>query len=161
MAQDKKVQTQDFLPLIVIIGSVAVATMIKSYTMGSYWMHDFMGFFLLIFGSLKAYNLHGFAQAFTSYDIPAFYIPGYAYLYPFIELTLGLCYLFTYALWYTHITTIAIMLAGALGVLQALISSRSISCACLGMVFVLPMTYVTLAEDLLMAGMAGYMLMTM
>lgn len=161
MAQEKSgYSLSDFIPLACIIAGVALATYIKVVYTESYWMHDFMGFFFLVFGGLKAYNLRGFAGAFASYDFGAAYLPGYAYLYPFIELALGVCYLCAYYLWYTNIITLSIMLFGALGVGYALYRGRALECACLGMVFVVPMTYVTLIEDLLMAAMAGYMLLS-
>jgi hypothetical protein len=50
------------------------------------------------------------------------------------------------------------MLISALGVANELRKKQTIMCACLGTVFKIPMTYVTLFEDLLMASMALYML---
>ena len=50
------------------------------------------------------------------------------------------------------------MLVGSIGVFQTLLDKRAIQCACLGTVFKLPMTKVTLAEDLGMAAMAAAML---
>ncbi len=44
------------------------------------------------------------------------------------------------------------------GVVNSLVAQRRIKCACLGTVFNLPMSYVTLIEDMLMAGMAVAML---
>ena len=50
------------------------------------------------------------------------------------------------------------MLIGSLGVLRALLDKRAIRCACLGTAIKLPMTTVTLVEDLGMAAMAAVML---
>ena len=50
------------------------------------------------------------------------------------------------------------MLVGAAGVLKALLDKRAIRCACLGTALNLPMTKVTLVEDLTMASMAAAML---
>ncbi len=149
----------DFIPLISIIAFVVFATYLKGIYTPTYWMQDFMGFFFLVFGGLKIYNLRGFAGAFATYDFGAAYIPGYAYLYPYIEFALGVCYLSATYLWYTNVITLCIMLFGASGVAHALYRGKSLTCACLGMVFVVPMTYATLYEDLLMAAMAGYMLL--
>lgn len=54
--------------------------------------------------------------------------------------------------------TLVIMLLGAAGVPQALLSGRSIRCGRLGTTLNLPMTTVTMVEDLLMAAMAAAML---
>ena len=47
---------------------------------------------------------------------------------------------------------------GTVGVVRTLLARRKIRCACLGTVFNLPMSSVTLVEDVLMAGMAAVML---
>lgn len=45
-----------------------------------------------------------------------------------------------------------------IGVLQAVLNKRKIECACLGAVFKLPMSTVTIIEDALMMMMSGAML---
>jgi hypothetical protein len=52
------------------------------------------------------------------------------------------------------------MVVGAIGVLKALLDKRAIRCACLGTALNLPMTTITLVEDLGMAAMAAVMLLT-
>ncbi|MDP3725587.1 MAG: hypothetical protein Q8R36_00140 [bacterium] len=47
---------------------------------------------------------------------------------------------------------------GALGVFLKLRDGEVVPCACLGVVFKIPMTWVTFIEDLLMAVMAAFML---
>ena len=54
----------------------------------------------------------------------------------------------------------AVMTVGAIGVGRALRRTERIPCACLGTVFKLPMTKITLFEDLLMAAMALAMLLS-
>ncbi len=58
----------------------------------------------------------------------------------------------------TNVTTLVLMLVGSVGVFQTLLNKRVIQCVCLGTVLKLPMTKVTLAEDLSMATMAAAML---
>ena len=50
------------------------------------------------------------------------------------------------------------MIVSSIGVTKELAQGRKITCACLGAVFKIPMTYVTLLEDVLMAVMALIML---
>lgn len=52
-----------------------------------------------------------------------------------------------------------VMLIGAYGVYRKLRAHEEIPCACLGTVFKVPMTWVTLGEDLLMAGMALFLIL--
>ena len=50
------------------------------------------------------------------------------------------------------------MAIGSAGVALKLLQGQELMCACLGAVFKIPMTYVTLAEDLIMGLMALLML---
>ena len=52
------------------------------------------------------------------------------------------------------------MTVSIIGVLQSVFNKRKIQCACLGAVFNLPMSTVTIIEDLLMITMSGIMLIT-
>jgi len=76
-----------------------------------------------------------------------------------VELALGVAYRLGFALMVTNIITLVVMLIGAVGVLKALLDKRRIRCACLGTALNLPMTKVTLVEDLTMAAMAAAMLL--
>lgn len=152
-----------FLPLIAILSIIIIATIIYARLTGDIsfinLMNTFMGMFFLTFGAFKLYNLQGFAEAYSSYDLIAHESLTYAYAYPFIEVGLGIAYLLKWEPKLISLITLLLMLIGALGVWIELRKNRPIMCACLGVVFKLPMTYVTLAEDLLMAAMAAWMLL--
>jgi hypothetical protein len=53
-----------------------------------------------------------------------------------------------------HIFTLAIMGVSITGVFQTLFAKRKIQCPCLGAVFNLPMSTITIIEDGLMVGMS-------
>jgi hypothetical protein len=53
------------------------------------------------------------------------------------------------------------MLIGAAGVWRELRKNNQIPCACLGVVFKIPMTWVTFIEDVAMAAMAAAMIFLM
>jgi phage shock protein PspC (stress-responsive transcriptional regulator) len=118
-----------------------------------------MAAFFLMFAFFKLINLEQFAEAYSMYDIIAKRAYWYGYLYPFIELGLGVAYLLNWRPKVVNIFTLCMMLICATGVFIELRLGKKIVCACLGAVFKLPMTYVTLLEDLLMAAMAGLMLL--
>ncbi|MBX9734623.1 MAG: hypothetical protein K2X37_11235, partial [Chitinophagaceae bacterium] len=61
----------------------------------------------------------------------------------------------------TNTVTFVVMTVSIIGVLQSVLNKRKIKCACLGAVFNLPMSTITIIEDLLMIGMSGVMLLTM
>lgn len=151
-----------FLPLIIIMGVIIAFTIGMSFYRGDWnfkeTMLDFMAGFFLVFGFFKIINLPGFVEAYAMYDIIAQRSKLYAYIYPFIEIGLGIAYLLRYQLFLANIITVIIMVIGSIGVAIELSKGRQIVCACLGTVFKLPMTYVTLAEDLIMGLMAVIML---
>jgi hypothetical protein len=152
---------QTFLPLITIFLVVFGITAIHQWYYG-FTLHDalriFMAAFFLVFGFFKIINLHEFAEAYSMYDIIAKRAYWYGYVYPFIELALGLAYLFDWRPKFINIFTLCIMMICAAGVFIELRAGHKIVCACLGAVFKVPMTYVTLLEDLMTAAMAALML---
>jgi hypothetical protein len=54
-----------------------------------------------------------------------------------------------------NLTTLVVMSVSSIGVIQSVLQKRKIRCACLGTVFNLPMSTVTLVEDGLMIAMAA------
>ena len=121
-------------------------------------MRYFMGGFFLVFSFFKLLNLRGFADAYRSYDIVARAWPAWGFVYPFVELALGTACLLNLNPIATNVATLVLMLVGAVGVIKALLDKRAIRCACLGTALNLPMTTITLIEDLGMAMMAALML---
>jgi copper chaperone CopZ len=121
-------------------------------------MNHFMAGFFLVFSFFKLLDLRGFVDAFRSYDVLARRVPAYGWAYPFIELLLGVAYTLAVLPVATNVVTLVVMAVGTVGVTQALLQKRRIRCACLGAVLNLPMSSVTLFEDVLMAAMAAAML---
>lgn len=152
----------DYLPLIVIVTLAILAALAKQVDYGEWqgvrWMHDFMGFFLVEFSMFKFFDPVGFADGFQMYDLLAKPFRPYAYVYPFIELGLGLGYLSFWQPQVIYMVTLVVMLWGSLGVLRALLKGLDINCACMGTVLKVPLSTVALTEDLGMAAMAGAML---
>lgn len=152
---------KDFIPLIIIFSLIIAFTAIRQWYLGlniQSAMYDFMAAFFLVFGFFKIINLAGFAEAYRMYDILAQRFYAYGYVYPFIEITLGLCYLFRYQLNIANWITLIVMIISSVGVAIELRKQKEIVCACLGVVFKIPMTYVTLLEDVIMGLMALAML---
>jgi len=159
----KRYSLKDFIPLILIFLIIIGLTTAKQIFSPLWNMqsiaYDFMGIFFIIFSSFKIINLKNFAQVYATYDLIAKRSRIYAQAYPFIELSLGILYIMRLYLWQTNVITLIVMLVSAAGVAYELSKGKEITCACLGMVFKVPMTYVTLAEDLLMALMALIMVL--
>ncbi len=160
---NKKNKFKRYQPLLVLVLVALLAAIAlnqgtqKSMTTG---MHFFMGFFLCQFAMLKLFHPSGFVQGFKKYDLIAKNFPGYGYLYPFIELILGLAYLsFIYPM-ATYIVTILVMGIGTIGVIRSLKAGLDLRCACMGTILDVPLSTVTLTEDIAMGLMACWMLFT-
>lgn len=121
-------------------------------------MGTFMAGFFLVFSFFKLLDVPGFARSYRMYDIVAKAVPGYGYVYPFIELALGAAYLTNSNPVLTNRVTLVVMSISLIGVVKSVLDKKKIRCACLGSVFNLPMTTVTIVEDSLMIGMAAVML---
>lgn len=124
-------------------------------------MRWFMGGFFLVFGSFKLIGYENFVQMFPQYDVISQRYPIYKYLYPFIEVWLGVAYILDLVPYFRDAFTLAIMLIGAYGVAKGLAKRGNFHCACLGGIIKLPLSTVTLVEDLVMAVMAALMLLAM
>jgi len=150
---------RDYIPLLaLLLVSFLVATALwRSYgpdANPAHWMHDFMGFFLVVFALLKLFDLAAFADGFQKYDLLAQHSRPYALLYPFIELALGLAYLAFWRPTTVYLATIVILGFGVLGVINALRRGLDINCACMGNTLKVPLSTVALIENLGMVAMA-------
>ncbi|NDE91160.1 MAG: hypothetical protein EB059_08520, partial [Alphaproteobacteria bacterium] len=145
-----------YYPLFLIIGLIALAAC-RAETMHG-WMLNFMAGFFIVFGFFKLLDLRGFRDAYKSYDLLAARWNNYGLIYPFLELALGFAFLFQYQLTFALYASILLMGFSSLGVIKALRAKQSIRCACLGTVLQLPMSTITLIEDLGMVLMSALML---
>jgi copper chaperone CopZ len=146
--------TQTYRPLLILLAYLMALSAILGWPHWQEMMRFFMGGFFMAFSFFKMLDLRGFASAYRSYDLIAQALPSYGFVYPFIELTLGLSYVT--GLWplETNVLTALVMTVSLMGVVKAVLSRQSIRCACLGTIFNLPMSTVTIIEDGLMLGMA-------
>src|SRR5579871_5287489 len=153
---------KSYYPLVLLVAYLVGLSVLPGLWSGTFhWMtamRYFMAGFFLAFSFFKLLNPRAFADAYAMYDVVAHRWPGYGLAYPFIELALGVAYLLD--LWpaVTNVVTLVVMLVGSVGVIQSLLDKRKIRCACLGTVFNLPMSTVTVIEDVGMAAMAAVML---
>jgi len=144
------------VPLFVAVGLIGAGSLASGGVDG--FMGRFMGGFFLVFGGLKLLDLRGFVSAYAMYDLLAARVTAYGWVYPFLEVALGLAYLAA-PNWPTlHAFTLGLMLFSSVGVIQAVSRGEKLKCACMGTAFNLPMTTVTVVEDLGMAAMATWML---
>lgn len=152
-----------YKPLILVFSYILLVTLAVEYTYGEFTLHrfmpNFMAGFFLVFSFFKMLDLAGFASSYAMYDLLAKRVYNYGFIYPFIELSLGIAYLINFKPQLINAITLIVMLFSSIGVIKAVMNKQKIRCGCLGTGFNLPMTTVTIIEDLLMAAMAAWMLL--
>ena len=153
---------ETYKPLLLIVAFLIGTSTLIQYPFEDFhwdiWMRHFMAGFFLVFAFFKLLNIKGFAASYSMYDIVAARWYGWGYIYPFIELSLGVCYLINFNDVITNWVTIVVLGVSSIGVIESNLNKRKIQCACLGDVFNLPMSTVTIVEDLSMVSMAAIML---
>ena len=143
-------------PLFIILTYISITSILLNY---KNWnppniMLDFMGLFYIIFSFFKILDVKGFSRSFRMYDPLAKRIKIYGYVYPFIEIILGILFLTRIEIEIALILTILFLGITTIGVTKIIINKRSIQCACLGTIVKLPMTEATLIENFIMISMA-------
>ena len=153
---------QTYKPVLLLFGYItAIAIITASKKEDFNWMlamNVFMSGFFLSFSLFKLLDLKGFAESYAMYDLIAGKFRTWGLIYPFIELALGISFAAGFSPLLTNIVTLIVMSVSILGVIKSILSKRKIRCACLGAVFNLPMSTVTLIEDALMIIMSAGML---
>lgn len=155
-----------YTPLFIIVGLILLSVLlpaVKDFVfLGNFFptiiMSNFMAGFFLVFSGFKLLDLKGFADGYSTYDLIAKKFYAYGYIYPFIELILGLSYLLGVNSPFLHLFTFIVMIISGLGVAIKLAKKESFQCACLGTFLKVPLTKITLVEDFGMAVMALAML---
>lgn len=156
--EETKTWLETYKPILLIFTYITGITLLIEAKNGfslMHWMSNFMGAFFITFSFFKMLNVKAFAESYSSYDIIAKRWVGYGYVYAFIELILGIAFITSFNLLITNIATFAVMAISIIGVLQSVMNKRKIKCACLGAVFNLPMSTITIIEDALMIVMSG------
>lgn len=160
VAVEEKSKWVQLKPLFLIFAYLFGASILlhfKDWNTGEA-MLDFMGLFYIVFSFFKFLDLKGFPESFAMYDPLAKLIPAYGWLYPFIELGLGLLFLMRLKITFALIVTVVVLGITTIGVTKTLLDKKSIRCACLGTALKLPMTEATFIENAIMLVMAFWML---
>jgi len=161
-AEQAKSWLATYKPILLIFGYITTISIIAATHQNSFhWMQAmniFMAGFFLTFSFFKMLDLRGFAESYGMYDILAKKTLVWGFIYAFVELGLGIAYAIGFNPLLTNSVTLVVMTISIIGVLQTVFNKRKIKCACLGAVFNLPMSTVTIIEDGLMMVMSVVML---
>ncbi|GAA4893359.1 hypothetical protein GCM10023311_17340 [Flaviramulus aquimarinus] len=156
----EKSELKQLFPLFLIFGYITISSVLLNRTPWDIngFMLDFMGLFYIVFSFFKLLDLKGFPKSFRMYDPVAKVVPVYGWVYPFIEVVLGLMFLMRFEITIALIITLGILGITTIGVTKTLLNKKTIQCACLGTALKLPMTKATFIENSIMMIMAIIML---
>ena len=139
--------------------AVAVGVL-TSWSMGYFMvLPHFISITMVLLALMKLRDVESFSTMFLNYDVLAKRWVPYGYIYPYAELTAGLL-MFAGILSYVSIP-LALFIGGigTWSVFKAVyIEKRELKCACVGCDTNVPLGFVSLTENLMMVGMAVWML---
>ena len=153
-----------YRPVVALFGMAALMALAASHAAygspftlrAAEW---FVGFSMALLAMLKLRDVESFSNAFLGYDLLARRWVPYAYLYPFAEGAAGLLMIAGALHWLSVPLALFIGGIGAVSVFKAVyLDKRELKCACVGGDTNVPLGFVSLTENLMMVGMAVWML---
>ena len=121
----------------------------------------FIAFSMAVLALLKLQNVESFAIMFLNYDLLAKRWVPYSYIYPFAEGLAGVLMIAGVLTWLSVPIALFIGGIGAVSVVKAVyIDRRDLKCACVGGASNVPLGFLALTENLMMIGMAVWMVVT-
>ncbi|QQS39238.1 hypothetical protein IPM62_01315 [Candidatus Woesebacteria bacterium] len=148
-------------PLVVILTIVFLTTFLfsaRDYARGTLIetkvLSSLLGSAMLVFGSLKMFDVKGFAQGFSKYDLIAQRYEIYGFLYPFLQVVLALAFLLDLALVSVGFTTFLLFSISTTGILAKLMKGENEVDVGLGTYIPVPLSYFSLIESLGISVMA-------
>ncbi len=119
----------------------------------------FISIAMVLLGLQKLQDIERFATMFLNYDLLAQRWIRYGYVYPFAETGAGLLMMMGALTWLSAPVALFIAGIGAVSVFKAVyIEKRDLKCACVGGDSRVPLGFVSLLENVMMVGMAIWML---
>ena len=119
----------------------------------------FIAFSMCALAIQKLRDLEAFTLQFLNYDLLAQKWVKYSYVYPFVEMLAGVAMISGFLTIISAPAALFIGTVGAVSVFKAVyIDKRELKCACVGGNSNVPLGFVSLTENLMMMGMAIWML---
>jgi glutaredoxin len=120
----------------------------------------FIALSMVVLAMLKLQDVEKFSAMFLNYDLLARRWVPYGYVYPYAEALAGILMLAGALTWLSAAVALFIGTIGAVSVFKAVyIDGRELKCACVGGSSNVPLGFVSLTENLMMIGMAVWMVL--
>ncbi|WGI21912.1 MauE/DoxX family redox-associated membrane protein [Amylibacter sp. IMCC11727] len=153
-----------YQPVIALFSTAALmAIAITWVSMGTAFsgrtIEWFISVSMVLLGLQKLQDVERFATMFLNYDLLAQRWVRYGYIYPFVETGAGILMMAGALTWLSAPAALVVASIGAVSVFKAVyIDKRELKCACVGGDSKVPLGFVSLTENLMMIGMAIWML---
>lgn len=153
-----------YKPIIAIFSvaffmSLAIAWQVEEHILTWNIIGWFIAASMCFLGVQKLQNLEKFSTMFLNYDVLAQKKVGYSYFYPFAETFAGIAMLAGVLTWVAAPVALFISSIGAYSVFKAVyIDKRELKCACIGGDSNVPLGFISLTENIMMFGMALWVL---
>ena len=153
-----------YRPVAVLFGMTALMALAASHAVSGtpFTMRAaewFVGFSMCVLALLKLQNVESFSSMFLGYDLLARRWVPYSYVYPYAEGLAGVLMIAGALSWLSIPIALFIGGIGAVSVFKAVyVDRRELKCACVGGDSNVPLGFVSLTENLMMVGMAVWML---
>ncbi len=142
--------------------AVAVTWLVRDTFFVGQTVGWFIAIAMVLLGLQKLQDVDRFATMFLNYDLLAQRWVPYGYIYPFVETGAGLLMLAGVLTWLSAPAALFVAGIGAVSVFKAVyVDRRELKCACVGGDSRVPLGFVSLTENIMMIGMAVYMLWAM
>jgi glutaredoxin len=152
-----------YRPVIALFTMTALMAIAASYAatghaFGVRTIQWFIAFSMSVLALLKLQNVETFSAMFLNYDLLAKRWVPYSYVYPFAEGLAGILMISGTLTWLSVPVALFIGTIGAVSVFKAVyVDKRELKCACVGGSSNVPLGFVSLTENLMMVGMALWM----
>ncbi|MGJ8627445.1 MAG: MauE/DoxX family redox-associated membrane protein [Sulfitobacter sp.] len=153
-----------YTPVIALFSVAALlAVAVTWLTLGTVFtgrtVEWFISISMVLLGLQKLQDVERFATMFLNYDLLAQRWVRYGYIYPFVETGAGLLMIAGVMTWLSAPAALFVASIGAVSVFKAVyIDKRELKCACVGGDSKVPLGFVSLTENVMMIGMAIWML---
>jgi len=153
-----------YRPVAVLFALTALAAIAANYAvtgeiLAGRTLQWFIAFSMVVLAMLKLQDVESFSAMFLNYDLLARRWVPYSYIYPYAEALAGVLMIAGALTWLSVPVALFIGAVGAVSVFKAVyVDRRELKCACVGGSSNVPLGFVSLTENLMMIGMALWMI---
>ena len=155
-------QGTTYTPVIAIFAVTLLLSLAFSLSgagLSVYTLELFVALTMAVLAIQKLQDLTSFSNSFITYDLFAMKVIPYAYVYPFLEVFVGIGMIAALPAYMVAPVSLFIGSIGAISVIKAVyIDKRALKCACVGGNSNVPLGFISLTENLFMIAAGLWML---